>query len=330
MVDPITLVAAGVALYKIRSHKAKEREKAEHEREEKERIAGENAEREYRAMLDRAQRIQDAREAAARARKERSEAEQKLKEGCQPGVPNDPPRRTPEVVKRALQYDLNNVHLAITGVSGSGKSSLINAIRGLANNDQSEGAITVAPTGVTKTTRVIGRYPMSDVQPESRIVLYDVPDPDMSDIRDSDYFISHSLYIFDAIVVLFDDHLTQTDIAVLENCEVQDITYYVVRSKSDMHIENAVRNMRGFPSNDEYDRADTEPPFDYFRDRYKKQSRATVTDNLEQAGLSPKDVYLISSSSLLSVAKGQEVQTFLDEEALLRDLSNFVPLRLIT
>ena len=152
----------------------------------------------------------------------------------------------------------------------------------------------------------------------------------MSDIRDyQDYVNSRSLHIFDAVVILFDDRLTQTDIEVLQNCEVLNIPCFVVRSKSDLHIENAIRKMRGFPIKDEYDHDDTELRL-YAGDHYVAQSRAMVTDNLEQAGLSPKDVYLISTSSLLSVTKGQEIgrsQVLLDEEDLLRDLSNFVPLR---
>ena len=129
----------------------------------------EKTKRECRAALDRAQNIQEAREAAAQVRKEQSKAEKRLKEGWQPEIctGNDPLRRDGvEAIKCALQYDLNNVNFSITRVSRSGKSSLINTIHGLANNDQPEGMIAVAPTSITKTATVIGRYPMSklDIQ----------------------------------------------------------------------------------------------------------------------------------------------------------------------
>jgi signal recognition particle receptor subunit beta len=333
MVDPITLAVGGFALYKGLKHKkAKEREREENERREMQRIANEQAERARKAASDRAQKIRDAKAAAARVREEQAEAEKTLKEGYPPRFA-PPGREEVEAMKYARQYDPYNIHLAIAGISGSGKSSLINAIRGLANNDQS--AI-MAATGVTETTKVIGRYPMSDVRPDSRIVLYDVPGAGTLEIPGRDYFNSQGLYMFDAIIVLFDNRFTQTDIAILQNCEVVDIPCFVVRSKSDMHIENILQSMPGFPSDsDDYDHDND----DTFRaqylpaacDNYVQQTRATVTDNLAQAGLGPKDVYLVSRSALRRVTNAQEIgrsQILLDEQALLRNLSNFVPLRL--
>lgn len=58
-----------------------------------------------------------------------------------------------EQCKRDRQYTEGRLHIAIAGVAGSGKSSLINAFRGI-----SKGTANAADTGVVETTRHIGRY----------------------------------------------------------------------------------------------------------------------------------------------------------------------------
>ncbi|KAG1882767.1 hypothetical protein F4604DRAFT_1953327 [Suillus subluteus] len=52
-----------------------------------------------------------------------------------------------QIAKQRVQYQEGLFHFAMTGVSGAGKSSLINAFRGLRNRDQE-----AAPTGVVETT----------------------------------------------------------------------------------------------------------------------------------------------------------------------------------
>ena len=329
MVDPITLAVGGFALYKgLKAKKAKEREREELERK---RVADEEAARARRVELARTQRIREAQEAAARVRKKEADAARTLKEGLRPSY-TPPSAQEVEDVKYARQYDPNSIHIAIAGISGGGKSSLINAIRGISNKDQ--GPI-VAATGVTETTRVIGRYPISDAQPDgfmARIVLYDIPGAGTLEIRALDYFKSQGLYVFDAIIILFDNRFTQTDIAILQACETLSIPCLVVRSKSDIHIKNTLGNIPGYPNDegDDFLRAQYIPTA---CDRYVKESRATVADNIAQAGLSRKDVYLVSRSVVLSMVNGQKLgksQVVLDERALLADMSNFIPLRLRT
>ncbi|THU75355.1 P-loop containing nucleoside triphosphate hydrolase protein, partial [Dendrothele bispora CBS 962.96] len=122
-------------------------------------------------------------------------------------------------------------HFAIAGLSGSGKSSLVNAFRGVLNQTAK-----AAATGITETTMVVGRYP--DPNPDKPCIWYDVPGAGTLTIKDWDYFNKQGLYIFDAIIVLFDNRFTATDIAILRNCERWKIPTFIVRSKSDQQIEN--------------------------------------------------------------------------------------------
>jgi ABC-type transport system involved in cytochrome bd biosynthesis fused ATPase/permease subunit len=59
-----------------------------------------------------------------------------------------------QLAKKRFQYDPETLHFAICGGSGSGKSSLINAFRGLKSNTPQ-----AARTGIDEITMAITRYP---------------------------------------------------------------------------------------------------------------------------------------------------------------------------
>lgn len=71
-------------------------------------------------------------------------------------------------MKARYGYSPDFIHIAVVGSAGAGKSSFINAVRGLSNNDP-----VAARTGIVETTNTVTRY--SDPRPNSRITWYDVP-----------------------------------------------------------------------------------------------------------------------------------------------------------
>ncbi|KAI6097548.1 interferon-inducible GTPase-domain-containing protein, partial [Pisolithus sp. B1] len=147
-----------------------------------------------------------AQEEMQQAMSARDNIEKQWREGIQPVVmPNLVER---EIAKRRMQYQEGLFHFAVAGVAGSGKSSLINAFRGLRNREAG-----AATTGVTETTRVFNRYP--DPDPQQPVVWYDIPGANTLSIPEWQYFNAQGLYIFDCIIVLFADRFTATDIAIL-------------------------------------------------------------------------------------------------------------------
>lgn len=48
--------------------------------------------------------------------------------------------------------------------------------------------------------------------------MVDVPEEGTLSIPDWRYFIDQGLYVFDCIVVLFDNRFTETDVTILRNC----------------------------------------------------------------------------------------------------------------
>ena len=136
-------------------------------------------------------------------------------------------------VKEKLMYAPGALHFAVTGTAGSGKSSLINSLRGLLATDRG-----AAETGFIETTVEIGRYPYPDkASPLSRIVWYDIPGAGTRTRPDCGYFNAQGLFIFDFIIVVIGDRFMERDLDILAGCEMYNIPSFVVRSKADSHIE---------------------------------------------------------------------------------------------
>lgn len=292
-------------------------EAAMKEMEEATKRAAAEREAAMRAAAERERKEREAQEAAARAAKEESdrakaaqeEAERKLRQGVQLEVwPTDQER---EIMRRNRQYTEGLFHIAIAGISGSGKSSLINAFLGLRNNDKG-----AAATGITETTALITRYPSRN--PNQPFVWYDVPGAGTLNIPDWQYFNAQGLYIFNCIIVLFDNRFTATDIAVLKNCERFGISSFVVRSKSNQHIRNIALDM-GYNEDDDSPSA-RHIAFQAAREKYIAETRQSVQRNLEEANLPLQRVYIVAKDTLRSVIHSKIPKDIIDEVQLIQDL----------
>ena len=101
--------------------------------------------------------------------------------------------------KKRIQYDPKKFHFAVCGGSGAGKSSLINAFRGLKNSSPQ-----AAHTGVDETTMVITRYPdPREELPYKRFVWYDCPGAGTLKTPSWKYFNQQGLFIFDIIILVY-------------------------------------------------------------------------------------------------------------------------------
>ena len=101
--------------------------------------------------------------------------------------------------KDRIKYDSEKIHLAVCGCSGAGKSSLVNAFRGLDNGPDA------APV---ETTKVITGYPDPRKEsPYNRLVWFDFPGPGSAGtlrVLSPQYFNQQVLITFDVIVLVYD------------------------------------------------------------------------------------------------------------------------------
>ncbi|KIJ69768.1 hypothetical protein HYDPIDRAFT_104390 [Hydnomerulius pinastri MD-312] len=267
------------------------------------------------AEAGRAEAEKAARAAAEETQKAlaaKEKAEKQLKEGIQPVVTPSPAELA--AAKKRIQYKEGVFHFSVAGVSGSGKSSLINAFRGLRNKDAG-----AAATGVTETTSQLTRYP--DANPEHPFVWYDIPGAGTLKIPDWQYFNAQGLYVFDCIIILFDNRFTMTDIAILTNCRRFKIPTYIVRSKADQHIRNIMRD-NGYDSDedDDDDPGRRNKLYKAARKQFIQETRKNVKTNLENANMPDQRIYIISNDTMLSIVKEKTPKKTIDELDLLTDL----------
>ncbi|EED78924.1 predicted protein [Postia placenta Mad-698-R] len=279
-------------------------------RSEAERMRADEEARRARLQQEQAEQARaEADRMAAEAQAAFERAQQDLKEGIRPIL--TPTVEEFEETKRRVQYREGIFHFAVAGISGSGKSSIINAVRGMRNNDRGP---LVARTGVTETTSDISRYP--DPNTANPWVWYDIPGAGTLQIPDWVYFNAQGLYIFDCIIVLTDNRFTQTDEAIIRNCERFNIPTYIVRSKSRQHIQNVLNDL---PLEDDEDEDDPQRLV-RAREEYIRKTRESIAKNLDRAGLSSHRVYVVDKENLVQIAKGKRARDALEERELLDDL----------
>jgi GTP-binding protein EngB required for normal cell division len=174
--------------------------------------------------------LDEAKEAFRRADEARLATERRWFEGVRPECrPSDQ-----DIIEMKARYGYSPdfIHIAVVGSAGAGKSSFINAVRGLSNNDP-----VAARTGIVETTNTVTRY--SDPRPNSRITWYDVPGAGAPNVPDWQYFNNLGLYIFDCIIILIDNRVLDSDLTILSACQqFGTVEAFIVRSKSDQHINN--------------------------------------------------------------------------------------------
>ncbi|TFY57758.1 hypothetical protein EVJ58_g6836 [Rhodofomes roseus] len=246
----------------------------------------------------------DAEQMADAARRATTDAERQRLAGEQPLA--SPTLAQREAAKRKIGYEDGLFHFAVAGVSGSGKSSLINALRGLRNKDRG-----AAPTGVVETTDEIVRY--HDPQADRSYVWYDVPGAGTLSVPDWQYFTDMGLYVFDCIIVVCDNRFTQTDVAILRNC---------LR----FQIPTLVTTWGGVGDDDEdEDDEDVGERRKRARERYIQGTHQVVERDLQAAGLPPQHVYLVDKDVLLKIVRGRQAKGRIDEKELLRRIFELAP-----
>ena len=217
--------------------------------------------------------------------------------------------------KRRIQYREDCFRLAVTGICGSGTSSLVNAFRSLRNRDAGAAAV-----GVTETTLQMARYP--DANPESAFVWYDFPGASTIKCRDWQYFNDQGFYVLDCIIVLFNNRFTMTDIAILVNARRFNIPTYMVHSKADLCIRDVMADM-GCDDDEDDDDEDVErrdKVYKTARKQFIEETRKSVQANLEDAKLPDQRVYIVSNSTLLSIVLHKMSTRMIDEVDLLNQV----------
>ena len=257
------------------------------------------------------------------ALEEARKANDELQQGIRPVVM--PSEEQYQATMKRIQFDAEKLHFAVCGTSGSGKSSLINAFRGVTNRNKHAAAV-----GVTETTSKITRYPDARKElPYSRFVWYDIPGAGTTAVSDWQYFNDQGLFAFDFIVMVYDVRFTKIDVSIIENCYRFNIPVFIVRSKADQHIDNMMKDLElAFPPGSE----EYEKTYEDTRAQYVQETRSDFDKHIstmaENPELDARDrqmllgqrVYMVSAIHLRSLILKGDGRSLIDEARLVEDL----------
>ncbi|XP_034974978.1 interferon-inducible GTPase 5-like [Zootoca vivipara] len=192
-------------------------------------------------------------------------------------------KKTFEAVSAEVQQQsnlLNNITLeiAITGRSGVGKSSFVNALRGM--EDYAEGA---AKTGVTETTMVPQEYSHPTFP---KVKFWDLPGFGKDNFSAEEYLEEVNFSKYDFFIIIASGRFTEDDTNLALEIQKNKKKFYYVRSKVDVDIDND-RKSKGIKEGDSDRKMQSE-----------KETLDTVRtdsyDNLKALGVSSPRVFLIS------------------------------------
>ncbi|XP_060593493.1 interferon-gamma-inducible GTPase 10-like [Ruditapes philippinarum] len=122
------------------------------------------------------------------------------------------------------------IKIAVTGNSGAGKSSLINALRGIPQWDPNAAKEGVKETTTRKTSY---SFPGND-----QIELYDIPGVGTVEHPIESYMQEMNFEQYDFILIVSSERFSQNDALIIKELEHLQKPFYLVRSKIASEVEN--------------------------------------------------------------------------------------------
>uniref|UniRef100_A0A3Q3GNL4 IRG-type G domain-containing protein n=1 Tax=Labrus bergylta TaxID=56723 RepID=A0A3Q3GNL4_9LABR len=181
------------------------------------------------------------------------------------------------------------LNIAITGESGSGKSTFVNAFRGIDNRDEK-----AAPTGTTETTMEVNPYPHPN---HPNVTFWDLPGIGTTKFPADKYMKHVGFEKFDFFIIVSSDRFKENDVRLAKEIQRMEKKFYFVRSKIDNSMRDEERTQR-----------------DFNKERSLKKIKDNCIQCLQEQGLKSPQVFLVSSFDL------QLYDFHLLEETLEREL----------
>ncbi|XP_031222105.1 interferon-inducible GTPase 1-like [Mastomys coucha] len=184
-------------------------------------------------------------------------------------------QRAKSVISDALRViDNAPINIAVTGESGSGKSSLINALRKV--KPEEEGA---AKVGVTETTMKIKSYEHPKVK---NLILWDLPGIGTLKFQPKNYLQKVGFKKYDFFIIASSTRFTKHEIDLAKAIRIMKKNYYFVRTKVDFDLQNEKKCH----------------PYTYDRKRTLNHIKKYYLDIFRENNIDEPQVFLISNHNL--------------------------------
>uniref|UniRef100_A0A674IBJ6 IRG-type G domain-containing protein n=1 Tax=Terrapene triunguis TaxID=2587831 RepID=A0A674IBJ6_9SAUR len=181
------------------------------------------------------------------------------------------------------------LNIAVTGETGAGKSSFINALQGL--TAEGDGA---APTGVTETMTEPTVYPYPN---HPNVRLWDLPGTGTPDFQPNTYLKQVNFKCYDFFVIIASECFKGIHMALAREIERMGKRFYFVRSKVDEDLCNEERDH----------------PRTFSQESVLERLRMDCRKHLQKAGISNPEIFLLSSCEFTKYDAPGLVKTLQDD-----------------
>ncbi|CAI5695123.1 unnamed protein product [Oreochromis niloticus] len=185
---------------------------------------------------------------------------------------NDTAAAAAKIEENLKQQNNIPLNIAITGESGSGKLTFVNAFRELSDDD--EGA---APTGVVETTSQVTPYPHPNYP---NVKLWDLPGIGTTKFPAKKYLKLVNFEKFDFFIIISDTRFRENDVKLAQEIQRMKKKFYFVRSKIDNNIRDEKRKK------------------DFKEEETLTKIREDCVQGLRGLGIESPQVFLVSSFEL--------------------------------
>lgn len=182
-------------------------------------------------------------------------------------------------VSKAKEYldKMNNkwrmvtLHIGVTGVTGAGKSSFVNALRGVRHGHKS-----FAEVGVKETTTEIKAYPYPG---NTNILLWDMPGIGSSSFTKQTFIEKVRFDDYDFFLILTHKRFSEYDIWLAKEVKKIGKSCFFVRT----HIHSDIKNDKG------------DHPTTHSTDAMMESVRSDILKHIKDEGIEAIDVFLIDN-----------------------------------
>ncbi|EHB06930.1 Interferon-inducible GTPase 1 [Heterocephalus glaber] len=166
------------------------------------------------------------------------------------------------------------LELAVIGESGTGKSSFINALRGLAHGEEGAADVGVVETTMKKTPYQHPKYP--------NVTFWDLPGTGTARFAPDTYLETVGFASFDFFIIISSSRFSLSDALLAQKIKELGKKFYFVRAKVDSDLDNEQKAK----------------PQSFKRERVLQHIRDYCLANLSDIGLPDARVFLVSNFDL--------------------------------
>ncbi|CAO2643202.1 T-cell-specific guanine nucleotide triphosphate-binding protein 2 [Lemmus lemmus] len=181
-------------------------------------------------------------------------------------------QKTISTINAALaEVEKAPLSIAVTGETGAGKSTFINALRGIGHEETDS-----ARSGVVETTMDRGKYTHSKFP---NVTIWDLPGVGSTTFKPEEYLKKMKFQEYDFFLIISATRFKDNDAQLAKAIRKMRKNFYFVRTKIDSDLWNQRRCT----------------PKTYNKEKTLETIRKNCVENLQKAGVSFTPVFLVSS-----------------------------------